>query len=784
MFEFLTRKKAKDKEHLKELIAAAIQKKGNSCSLNFIDVSQVTDMSHLFEESDFNGDISKWDVSNVTNMEAMFNKSKFNGDISGWNVSNVTNMESMFACNDDFGDDVGSNPFNGDISGWNVSNVTNMRYMFLYSLFTGDISKWNVSKVTDMGSMFENSKFNGDISKWDVSNVTDMTAMFRHSVFTGDISKWNVGKVENMYEMFSDSCFNGDLSNWNVSNVNEMLGFIGNEWFENDSAHSHDIGDFSNWDIRKVRDDISSLFSNNSRSEEELLEIKKKLLQKNVNTKPKNVEELKESIRIAKLFAGNSSKTLDLNFINVSQITDMSHLFEKSDLFDCPIIGSFEFDISKWDVSNVTNMECMFSESVFNGDISQWNVGKVKNMRNMFMKSKFNGNISDWNVSNVTNMLQMFDGSVFNGDISKWDVSHVTTMQSMFHGTPFAGDLSHWDVSHVTNTSGMFSASKFIGDISKWDVSNVEDMCFMFWGAEVKSNLSRWNVGKVKNMKKMFMKSTFNKDISKWDVSNVENMESMFEGSTFNGDISRWNVSKVKDMTAMFKDSQFQGNISKWKISAKTDNMFLGAKLSNAALSAMFCKPFTDPRDGETYQTCKIGDQIWMAENLRYRPPKGGSLAYERNPDSVPEYGRLYSRDASKIACPSGWHLPTKAEIEALVDFVEKEYSVSDALRSKDWADGMDIYGFNAVASGLYGNWKMLDDEGHIVDTGDGFFERYTRAHYWLAEGSEEKIWTIGCEECIRSGVDKDGDFENIAPNNHWIAYKNSHFAIRCIKDK
>ena len=42
-----------------------------------------------------------WDVSNVTDMSFMFCDSEFNGDISNWNVSNVTDMSYMF-CDSEF----------------------------------------------------------------------------------------------------------------------------------------------------------------------------------------------------------------------------------------------------------------------------------------------------------------------------------------------------------------------------------------------------------------------------------------------------------------------------------------------------------------------------------------------------------------------------------------------------------------------------------------------------------------------------------------------------------
>ena len=76
----------------------------------------------------------------------------------------------------------------------------------------------------------------------------------------------------------------------------------------------------------------------------------------------------------------------------------------------------------------------MFYASHFTGDISKWNVSNVTNMSQMFQRSSFNGDISDWNVGNVTDMNEMFSCSDFAGDISKLDVKKVKYKFDMLFG--------------------------------------------------------------------------------------------------------------------------------------------------------------------------------------------------------------------------------------------------------------------------------------------------------------------------------------------------------------
>ena len=87
----------KTNKELKDIIKQRIKQEGNEVNLNDIDVSKITDMSYLFEETTFNGDISNWDVSNVTDMNSLFASCvSFNQDISNWDVSGVRNSKDMF----------------------------------------------------------------------------------------------------------------------------------------------------------------------------------------------------------------------------------------------------------------------------------------------------------------------------------------------------------------------------------------------------------------------------------------------------------------------------------------------------------------------------------------------------------------------------------------------------------------------------------------------------------------------------------------------------------------
>ena len=88
--------KPETKYELVDIIRLRIFEEGPNCDLNDIDTSFITDMSYLFYNSVFNGNISKWNVSKVTNMIHIFRESKFNQDISNWKINKDCLTNEMF----------------------------------------------------------------------------------------------------------------------------------------------------------------------------------------------------------------------------------------------------------------------------------------------------------------------------------------------------------------------------------------------------------------------------------------------------------------------------------------------------------------------------------------------------------------------------------------------------------------------------------------------------------------------------------------------------------------
>jgi uncharacterized protein (TIGR02145 family) len=108
----------------------------------------------------------------------------------------------------------------------------------------------------------------------------------------------------------------------------------------------------------------------------------------------------------------------------------------------------------------------------------------------------------------------------------------------------------------------------------------------------------------------------------------------------------------------------------------------------------------TDSRDNKTYRTIKIGNQIWMAENLRHEIPN--AKCYDNNSDNCERIGIIYYWNDAKTICPFGWHLPSNAEWNALGNFVGSYAGIRLKAKSDLWSSGggSDEFGFAALPGG------------------------------------------------------------------------------------
>lgn len=344
------------------------------------------------------GTIDDWDVGNVTDMSYMFaHCSLMDLYLGSWNVSSVTNMSNMFV----------NAQFRGiGVELWNVSSVTDMSYMFYGTAISAPIGVWDVSNVTNMSHMFENVvSFNQLIGGWHVSSVTDMNNMFMvdssysinllYSIFNQNLTGWSVplitqaptnffspdGPAEPVAPIWGstqtslDTVFNGDFA--------DLYFFSGNGTFPNAVI---DWGD-------GVREVIPGANVNNGMYTHSYADGQ-------ITTRNITVTGYLPNMQGGTIYYGSPVAPTTTGMTGVSQWNSTM----------VNLNGAFEHRTALTSVPNylplgVTTITAMFIETASFNDpnVIQWDVSNITSMYGMFSDSlAFNQDLSSWNVENLT----------------------------------------------------------------------------------------------------------------------------------------------------------------------------------------------------------------------------------------------------------------------------------------------------------------------------------------------------------------------------------------------
>ena len=193
---------------------------------------------------------------------------------------------------------------------------------------------------------------------------------------------------------------------------------------------------------------------------------------------------------------------------------------------------------------------------------------------------------------------------------------------------------------------------------------------------------------------------------------------------------------------------------------------------------------FKDERDGQTYRMVKIGNQVWMAENMNYET--AGSYCYNDADSNCTKYGRLYTWAAAmdsagtwsangkgcgykktcsptypvRGVCPEGWHLPTQAEWKALFTAVGDSSTVGKMLKSisgwNDSGNGTDSYAFSALPAGYWDGYYTYEGSAAFFWSSteyNGYYAYYMYLGYY---------------------------FDHAGLDDH---RKDDRFSVRCVRD-
>ena len=186
--------------------------------------------------------------------------------------------------------------------------------------------------------------------------------------------------------------------------------------------------------------------------------------------------------------------------------------------------------------------------------------------------------------------------------------------------------------------------------------------------------------------------------------------------------------------------------------------------LCTGKMSHLFAQQnqFTDPRDGRTYKTIAIGDQLWFSENLKFKTSNGNYFSYNNDPSNVNMYGYLYDWKTACNVCPSGWRLPSNEDWLVLTNYVGDPYKTK--MMSKVIWDASEnasnSFGFSGLPGGL------RDHLGNYKNKGVG-------AYFW-SSSPQDQNFSFARELGKNAG--------NYA-SHQFGTNKNMGLSVRCVQD-
>ena len=273
--------------------------------------------------------------------------------------------------------------------------------------------------------------------------------------------------------------------------------------------------------------------------------------------------------------------------LDVSNVTNMSHMFEQNQISDLSTLANWKVDhmtnmsgmfrynqvsdlspLANWKVDHVTNMDEMFRYNQISdlSPLANWNVNNVTNMGFMFKQNQISdlSPLTNWNVNNVGDMSQMFEQNQISdlSPLAKWNVNNVMGMGQMFADNQISdlSPLANWNVNNVSTISQMFKQNRIsdLSPLAKWNVNNVMGMGQMFADNQISdlSPLTNWNVNNVGDMSGMFWNNQISdlSPLTNWKVDNVFNISGMFYSNRISdvSPLASWKVDNVTDMSHMF----------------------------------------------------------------------------------------------------------------------------------------------------------------------------------------------------------------------------------------